>query len=413
MKENYIVYAVPIFIFLILLELYAAYKRKMKGYYTLADSLTSLSIGIGEQVISVFSKLGVLYLYAYLYDNFAIYHFEFNLVNTIILLFLFDFIFYWAHRWGHGINVLWAGHVVHHSSEEYNLTTALRQPWFFQLITFNLFLPLAILGFSPENLALVAGIDILYQFWIHTQLIKKLGPLEWILNTPSHHRVHHGSNPKYIDKNHAGMFIIWDRLFGTFQEEEEPVVYGITTPLKSWNPAWANVHYFVDLAQQAKKCNNIADKLRVWVAPPGWQPDYLGGRQYPKPVTVETFKKFSTPVPKSLAVYTLVQFSILMALATGYLAISAHMFDTPAHLATSIGYAVFIFVSLVTIGGFFENKKWAFPAELLRLFALPWLAFLLPINTALGLAIAVGSGAVLSGVGVIWLMALRSKMNAL
>lgn len=401
---NYIVFAVPFFVLLIGLEIYAAYKRNMKGYYRLQDSLTSLSIGIGEQVISVFSKVGVLYLYSYIYEHTAIFHFEFNVVNVIILLFLFDFIFYWAHRWGHEINFMWAGHVVHHSSEDYNLTTALRQPWFFQLVTFNLFLPLAVLGFDPKILAVVAGIDILYQFWIHTQLIGKLGPLEWILNTPSHHRVHHGSNPQYIDKNYAGVFIIWDRLFGTFEEEKEPVVYGITTPLNSWNPAWANVHYIVDLARQAKKCNNVTDKLHVWVAPPGWQPEYLGGRQYPKPVSVETFKKFDTPITKTLSVYTLVQFSFLMALATGYLAI-ANKLD----LWVSLLYAGNIFVTLASIGGLFEKKKWAFVAEFIRLFSLPWLACLLPIQDKVWLAVAVGIGAVLSGVSVIWLLSINKK----
>lgn len=404
MTFNYIVLAVPFFVLLILLEIYAAYKRNMKGYYRLQDSLTSLSIGIGEQVISVFSKVGVLYLYTYIYEHAAIFHFEFNVLNTFILLFLFDFIFYWAHRWGHEINFLWGGHVVHHSSEEYNLTTALRQPWFFQLITFNLFLPLAVLGFDPKILAVVAGIDILYQFWIHTQLVGKLGPLEWVLNTPSHHRVHHGSNPQYIDKNHAGMFIIWDRMFGTFEEEKEPVVYGITTPLNSWNPAWANVHYFVDLYHQSKKCKTLSDKLYVWIAPPGWQPDYLGGRQYPKPVSVETFKKFDTPVSKRMGIYTVVQFSILMALATGYLAI-ANTLD----LWISLLYAGNIFITLASIGGMFEKKKWGYVAEFIRLFSLPWLAYLLPIENKTWFAVAVGVGAVLSVVGVIWLMIINKK----
>lgn len=401
---NYIVLAVPFFVLLILLEVYAAYKRNIKGYYRLQDSLTSLSIGIGEQVISVFSKVGVLYLYDFIYRNYALFNWEFNVVNTILLLFLFDFIFYWAHRWGHEVNFLWGGHVVHHSSEDYNLTTALRQPWFFQLITFNLFLPLAVLGFDTKILAVVAGIDILYQFWIHTQLIKKLGPLEWVLNTPSHHRVHHGSNPQYIDKNYGGVFIIWDRLFGTFEEEKEPVVYGITTPLKSWNPAWANVHYYVDLAQQAKRCTNITDKLHVWVAPPGWQPAYLGGRQYPKPVSVETFEKFDTHASKGLSAYTLVQFSILMVLATAYLAI-ANKLD----LWVSLLYAGNIFITLASIGGLFEKKKWGFVAEFIRLFSLPWLAFLLPISSPVWLGVAVGVGGLLSAVGVLWLLALNKK----
>lgn len=409
MQFNYIVLAVPFFVLLILLEFYAYYRKGMKGYYHLPDALTSLGIGVGEQVISVFSKVGVLYLYDYIYQHTAIFHWEFNVINTLIMLFLFDFIFYWAHRWGHEINFLWGGHVVHHSSEDYNLTTALRQPWFFQLITFILFLPLATIGFSPKILAVVAGIDILYQFWIHTQLVKKLGPLEWILNTPSHHRVHHGVNPQYIDKNHAGMFIIWDRLFGTFEEEKEPVVYGITSPLKSWNPAWANVHYYVDLARQSKECKTVRDKLYVWVAPPGWRPEYLGGRQYPQPVSTATFKRFETPTTKELSIYTLVQFSILLLLATGFLAIANTMFSNPKQLATCIGYASFIFASLVTVGGFLEKKKWAFPTEMARLLALPWLAYLLPITNPVWLSISVGVAAALSAASILWAIAIRGK----
>lgn len=401
---NYIVFAIPVFVLLIGLEFYAAYRRQMKGYYRLADSLTSLGIGIGEQIISVFSKIGVLFLYTYLYKNFALFHWEFNAINVIILLLLFDFIFYWAHRWGHEINFLWGGHVVHHSSEDYNLTTALRQPWFFQLITFNLFLPLAILGFDPKILMAVAGIDILYQFWIHTQLIGKLGPLEWVLNTPSHHRVHHGVNPQYVDKNYAGVFIIWDRLFGTFEEEKEPVVYGITSPVKSWNPVWANVHYFFDLAKLARQCTSWGDKIKVWFMPPGWKPAYLGGREYPKEVSAETFVKYETPAPKKVNVYTFVQFAILMLLASGYLGIT-HTIE----LWTSIIYALFIFATLVSVGAFFENKRWAFPLEFARLFALPWLVFLLPIENKVYLGVAVAVAAAVSAATVIWVMSIRSK----
>lgn len=409
MQFNYIVLAIPFFVLLILLEVYAYYRKGKKGFYHLPDALTSLSIGIGEQVISVFSKVGVLYLYDYIYQHTALFNWEFNVLNTIILLFLFDFTFYWAHRWGHEINFLWAGHVVHHSSEDYNLTTALRQPWFFQLITFLLFLPLATLGFSPKILAVVAGIDILYQFWIHTQLIGKLGPLEWVLNTPSHHRVHHGVNPQYIDKNHGGVFIIWDRLFGTFEEEKEPVVFGITSPLKSWNPAWANVHYYFDLANQSKQCTTVKDKLYVWVAPPGWKPSYLGGREYPKPVSRETFQRFQTPVSKPLSIYSIVQFSILMILASGYLAIANTLFGSAKELAICIGYAAFVFISLATVGGFFESKKWALPLEIVRLLALPWLAYLLPIANPMWLGIVVAIGAILSGISIIWALKVQSK----
>jgi sterol desaturase/sphingolipid hydroxylase (fatty acid hydroxylase superfamily) len=172
----------------------------------------------------------------------------------------------------HEINAIWATHIVHHQSEEYNLTVALRQSWFQAFFSTLFYLPLAWIGFDPITTVTVIAFNTLYQFWIHTELIKNMGWFEWIFNTPSHHRVHHGSNPEYIDKNHGGTLIVWDRIFGTFQAEQVAPVYGITTPLRSWNPFHANFHYWNDLIQLSARASRATDKLKVFFAAPGWQP---------------------------------------------------------------------------------------------------------------------------------------------
>ena len=193
----------------------------------------------------------------------------------------------------HQVNALWAAHIVHHQSEEYNLTVALRQSWFQGWFSWVFYLPLAFAGFDPIMFLTLSSFNTLYQFWIHTRAIKSMGFLEYILNTPSHHRVHHGSNPKYIDKNHAGTLIIWDRLFGTFQKEEEEVYYGITKPLASWNPFWANIHYWDDLVKTARQSPKISDKIKVFINPPGWFPDHLGGFQNAPEIDVTSYKKYN------------------------------------------------------------------------------------------------------------------------
>src|SRR5207247_5460488 len=176
------------------------------------------------------------------------------------------------HRMSHEVNAFWAAHVVHHQSEEYNLAVALRQGAFQSSFSWVFYLPLAVIGFPPLLFLTVSSLDTLYQFWIHTRAIGRLGPLEWVLNTPSHHRVHHGRNPQYIDRNHAGTLIIWDRMFGTFEPEGHAVIYGVTEPIASWNPVWANFHAYRNLWADAKRAKHWWDKIRIWFMPPGWKP---------------------------------------------------------------------------------------------------------------------------------------------
>jgi alkylglycerol monooxygenase len=261
---------VPVFLLMILGEILwiRLSKLSLSKYYQWPDSLCSLACGILDQAFQLL--LGGLFLIPYLwtYENFRIFDFSSDLVPWLIAFIGVDFLYYWWHRMSHEVNWMWAAHIVHHQSEEYNLTTALRQAPLAGLSTWFFYLPLAFLGVSPEIFILHKVISLLYQFWIHTRMIGQLGPLEGVLNTPSHHRVHHGSNPEYIDKNYAAIFIVWDKLFGTFQKERAEVRYGITKPLNSYDPYWANMHYWVEVYHKGKRLKTFSEKVCLWFSGP-------------------------------------------------------------------------------------------------------------------------------------------------
>jgi alkylglycerol monooxygenase len=292
MKVDYIALSVPVFFILIGIELAYNFYKKL-NYYRLNDSIANLSQGIGQQLTGIFMKTALFFGYKYIYEHWRIIEMPKTIWIWILLFIGVDFFYYWFHRMSHQVNALWAAHIVHHQSEEYNLTVALRQSWFQGWFSWVFYLPLAFAGFDPIMFLTLSSFNTLYQFWIHTRAIKTMGFLEYVLNTPSHHRVHHGSNPKYIDKNHAGTLIIWDRMFGTFQKEEEEVYYGITKPLASWNPVWANLHYWDDLVRTARKSPKISDKVKVFLKPPGWFPDHLGGFQQAPEIDAVQYKKYN------------------------------------------------------------------------------------------------------------------------
>lgn len=359
---NYILLAIPGFFLLIGIELLVGYLQHKK-LYRFNDAITNLNIGIGSQAFGIVSKAFIFGIYMFVQERWGIWTIEASIPAFIACLLLFDFLFYWAHRWGHEVNFFWGAHVVHHQSEEYNLSVALRQPWFHNMIAFFIFLPIPFLGFDPAVFLAAASIHTLYQFWIHTKTVGKLwAPIEFLFNTPSHHRVHHGRDPKYIDKNHGGVLIIWDRLFGTFQVEEEEPTYGITTQLSSWNPTWANIHYYVDMVKFAAKMKTWKERLYLIFAKPGWLPEYMGGFQHVQPVDQKRHKNFDTRTTLALNLYVLFQFVVL---ALGIVAYLMH-FD-----ALSQGYRmlflVLIVLSTMICGAIFENKRWVIVAEYLRL----------------------------------------------
>ena len=374
MPVNYIVLAIPVFFLLIGIELLAT-RLLERDDYRLSDSINDLSCGMIQQLLEVFLKTALFAGYLFLYENHRLFSIPTGSAAAWMACFLgVDFFYYWFHRWSHEVNAGWAAHIVHHQSEEMNLTVALRQGAFQPAFSWVFYLPLAVLGFPPLMFLTLSSFNTLYQFWIHTRAIGRLGRLEWVLNTPSHHRVHHGRNPKYIDRNHGGTLIVWDRLFGTFRAEEEEPVYGIAQPLASWNPVWANLHYWVDLFRTAGRTSRWGDRIRVFLKPPGWRPEELGGFSPAPEVDRRTYRKYDAPAPGGLKLYVLLQFVLLNVATTAFL-FQQQRVSWPIRLAAALA----IVTSVASLGGLLDLKPWAFRLEIARsLLLAPAGAFLLP-----------------------------------
>jgi alkylglycerol monooxygenase len=280
LTSDYIKMAIPFFLLAIATESFLSWWWS-KGLYRVNDTINSLSCGIFQQFLDLLIRGFTLLPYIIVQKHFGLIAFSSlglwgQLVSGVILFFAVDLCYYLFHRSSHGTNIGWAMHVVHHQSEEYNLSTALRQGMLQSFYSLWFYLPLALIGFPSVWFISLLSANTTYQFWVHTRIIGKMPAwFEAVFNTPSHHRVHHGKNPEYIDRNHAGVFIIWDKLFGTFTPEKAPPVYGITVPLRSWNPLWAQFHYLAELGVLAWRAPHWADKWRIWWKPPGWRPQGL------------------------------------------------------------------------------------------------------------------------------------------
>lgn len=311
-------YAIPFFLVLIALE-YGVSMLMHKQVNRLFDTISSLSSGITNVIKDVLGLSIVIISYGWLVDHLAIYHIQSTILTYVLAFIGIDFAGYWIHRWSHEINVFWNRHIIHHSSEEFNLSCALRQSVseIFALFTFT-YIPMAILGIPAQVVAVVAPIQLFAQFWYHTRLIHTMGWLEYILVTPSHHRVHHAINPEYMDKNYSQIFIIWDKLFGTFQPEKEeiPAVYGVTRAVHTWNPWIINYQHLWLLISDAWRTKSWLDKLKIWVMPTGWRPADVSNA-FPVPYTKEIYlrNKYDTiasPLFKAWAVGQLLITLLLM-----------------------------------------------------------------------------------------------------
>jgi sterol desaturase/sphingolipid hydroxylase (fatty acid hydroxylase superfamily) len=371
--------SVPFFLGLIGLELLVVRVRR-RDVYRLSDSISDLSCGILSQLAGILIALGTLAAFSWVSAHASIQRIlpvpqwinrapitragvdAAALAAWAGVFLLDDFAYYWMHRLSHHVNVLWAGHVVHHSSEEFNLTVALRQSSLHGFMSWLFYIPLAFLGVPATMWFICHSLNLVYQFWIHTREIDRLGPLELVLNTPSHHRVHHGVNPEYQDRNFAGTLIVWDRLFGTFEPEVAPPVYGITKPLATWNPLKANLHIFGDILRNARAARSPRDKLRAFFGHPSWRPPEVGPPILPQPVTPQSFHKFEPVVPAPLKAYALVQFSVTLL---GSILLLDAVPRLPA--SSALAGAVYVIVSLGNIGGILEARSWAGMSELIRL----------------------------------------------
>lgn len=361
MNIDPIVLSIPIYFVLIGAELLIQQFSRAK-YYRLHDAITNISCGITQQITGVFFKIFSIGIYHIIYTYARIWDIPGNWATWIILFIAVDFCYYWAHRMSHEINLLWGGHVVHHQSEDYNLSVALRQSSLQVIWTFSFYLPLAVIGFNTLDFALMSALTTLYQFWIHTETIGKMGAFEWMFNTPSHHRVHHGRDPKYIDRNHAGVFIVWDKMFGTFQAEEEKPTYGITKPVNSWNPVWANVEHYHFMWQQLRTIRRWTDKIRYLIKKPGWMPEDQGGYTPAPHVEKSTYRKFETTNIYRVNWYVLYQYLLALA-ATSFFLFNQDQYST---VEKSV-IAGLIILTITYCGLLFENKKWVVHAEQIRI----------------------------------------------
>ncbi|MDG2375361.1 MAG: sterol desaturase family protein [Woeseiaceae bacterium] len=311
--------AVPFFLLALLLE-FAVDRVRGTGYYRTNDAINSLSAGTLSVTFGYFTRLLPAVIWGYVLQNFALIEVDpawfdvspLGLLLWALALISFDFCYYWAHRMGHEISILWAAHAVHHQSEEYNLSTALRQTSTGFLFTWLFYLPLFLFGMPFEVFVTVNALDLIYQFWVHTRHIDRLGWMERIFVTPSNHRVHHAQNDIYIDRNYGGILIIWDRLFGTFQDEQEdePVLFGVRKPLANWNPFWANLQVYDYLWFDAVRTARWRDKLGIWVRRTGWRPADME-HAYPKSeADLATFDKYDPRFSSSVRRYVLAQYIV-------------------------------------------------------------------------------------------------------
>lgn len=360
---NIYAYITPIVVLLFLVEIIITVRFQKKNY-PFQDTMTNLGTGIGNQCINLAVAFFVYKWYGFLYDLTPL-RIEATWFTLIILLLLQDFIFYWFHRLGHSMNIFWAAHMAHHSSEEMNLSVGIRASFtqrLFQFVFFDWIL--VVIGFSPEVVYAVAAVHLLLAYWHHTSLINKMGWFEKFFVTPSHHRVHHGVNPQYIDKNYSEFLIIWDKLFGSFEPEEEEVCYGVTHPPRSWHPIGLNFQFWKQLWEDAKNTPYVWDKIRIWFMPTGWRPRGVDAEPMSEVIGYNKSQqtKYQSEPLKNSKHYLIIQ----LFLGLIYMAITINMeldFTFWDRFLLSSG----LFMMIIGWSGILESKPWALGMEVSRL----------------------------------------------
>lgn len=377
-----ILFAVPFFFLLILIELAYGILRG-NNTYRLNDSINSISMGS----LSRLQGLVIFGFSASIYELIVVNYQLTQLADDATWVWLscfvlYDFAYYWKHRFGHEVALFWGSHVAHHQSEDYNLGTALRQTSI-DFYGFLFYLPFFLLGYPAEILFTVVSLNLIYQFWVHTEHVPKLGPLEWLFVTPSNHRVHHARNKIYVDRNYGGVFILWDRIFGSFQEElaEEPAVFGLRKPLNSWNPIWANVHVYWRLALDFISVPGALNKLKLLFKPPGWRANDQQSHCKLSAKKVDITTRFDPQISRFSLGYTFIQFLFTIALSlTLLLEVSTLSYNL---ISLAVAY---LFFSFFVAGTWLEGKEFALTLEIIRLvFLMPCLLLigLNPVVTAL------------------------------
>jgi sterol desaturase/sphingolipid hydroxylase (fatty acid hydroxylase superfamily) len=359
-----LIIAMPLFLLLVLFEKWYGWRKGNDTVRTM-DMISSLSSGVTNSTKDVLGLSIAIISYSWMVENLTIYQVQSSWLLYVIAFLALDFAGYWVHRLAHTVNFFWNNHIVHHSSEEFNLACALRQSIsvYFRIYAF-LLIPAALFGVPQQVIAVVAPLHLFAQFWYHTQHINKMGWLEYIIVTPAHHRVHHAINPEYLDKNYGQIFIFWDRMFGTFQEESPaiPAVYGVTRPVRTWNPIKINFMHLWLLMQDAWHTQSWKDKLRVWLMPLGWRPADVV-EKYPvyKIEDVYHFEKYDTPAPKGMIIYLWIQLFCLLLIVS-------YLFGNVASigLTNMMYYGLFIFAQVYALTEFMDRNPRALIYEIVK-----------------------------------------------
>ena len=361
--SNLIAYVVPVFTLMILCEFIYGYLKK-KNNYRLNDTVTSIGLGLMSRYPALLG-LGVQGLvYAFISKQFNL-----GLLTSydpyvwVVAFVMYDLSYYWLHRSHHQIKVLWASHVVHHHGEEYNLSTALRQTGTDFLFKWIFYTPMLLLGIPVEIFVTVAALNLIYQFWVHTEHIKRLGILDYILVTPSNHRIHHAQNKEYIDANYGGVFILWDRMFGTFIDERDDLkpIYGTSKPLNSWNPLWANLEVWSEMIKDTWRTKRWRDKIALWFSTPKWRPADVSEKYPIKKNDLANFSKFDTRTSMFAKIFGFTHLVFVSIYTQGVLFNSAFIAYVDLMLISLNIVTLMVFASFM-----YENRTFVYYFELLR-----------------------------------------------
>jgi sterol desaturase/sphingolipid hydroxylase (fatty acid hydroxylase superfamily) len=379
MKLDPIALAVPVFFLLIGLELLVA-RARGRRVYRFTDSFADLGCGVTQRVVLLLFEVSLLAVYDLLYQHGRLWTFAPDSAwPWIIAVIGVDLGYYWWHRLSHEVNFLWAVHVVHHQSEDYNLAVALRQAVLSPITVLPFYLPLAVLGVPLFHYFIVVALSTLYQFWIHTELVDRVGVLEHVINTPSLHRVHHGVNPEYLDKNYAATFICWDQMFGTLRREEAPVVYGVSHPLRSFDPVWAQVQPLWALWQAMRRAPSTGEAIRYAFASPAYHPDWLGPIEPRRGVDPKALPKYDVQPGSRRTRYVLAQLALVVLVAFALLTWH-NALSVPALVAA----VAWVLISLVAGAALLEGRRWAVGLEMARVGMLAGAVAIVLLVPALG-----------------------------
>ena len=359
----FITYAVPVFFLMIGIE-FVFGVIKGTNNYRLNDSIAAISLGLISRLPPLLNLgiQGVVWTYVATNLNMSLLPKD-SWVTWVIAFLFYDLCYYWMHRMSHEVKVLWASHVVHHQGEEFNLSTALRQTSSGWLWKWIFYIPMFMVGIPGEVFFTVAAINLLYQFWVHTEHIKTLGPLELVFITPSNHRIHHAQNPEYIDANYGGVFIIWDRIFGTYIPERDDLkpIYGTVKPLRSWNPIWSNLEIYHQMIRDTIHTKTLKNKIKVWFSSTRWRPEDVY-QKFPHVTNdLNDFEKYDPDTDKTTKFFTSAQFIINSSIST----IIIFTIADQSYLQSCM-LAIMLVISTTLVTSIIENKKWGYQSEFAR-----------------------------------------------